>query len=255
MNAHYIHLQETDSTNRYATALDPNTPHGTTIYTDRQTAGRGQRGNSWESEPGKNLTASIILRPEAVVTPKDQFLLSEICAIAIVRTLDRYTAGITIKWPNDIYWNDQKICGILIEHTLTAGRINRTICGIGLNLNQTAFLSDAPNPVSLKNITGNDYDVRDVLEQITAELLGLFDTLPEAADTIHAEFLSRLYRRTGIHPYRCAVRSQSGNDLLMPGDVFKASILTVRPDGMLQLQRPNGAIHTFAFKEVAIVMC
>ena len=156
MTPTYIHLESIRSTNTYLAQNAEGAVHGTVVYADCQTAGRGQRGNSWESADFKNITMSMLLRP-ANVKPSCQFWLSEAVALAVVHTLDRYIDnGVSIKWPNDIYWNDRKICGILVEHSLSGGKIDHTIAGIGLNINQEKFLSDAPNPVSLRQIIGCD---------------------------------------------------------------------------------------------------
>lgn len=229
--------------------------HGTVVYTDRQTAGRGQRGNSWESEPFKNVTMSILLRPKNVA-PNQQFWLSEISALAVERVLSKYIGNVSIKWPNDIYYKDFKICGMLIEHSLSGGKINYTIPGIGINVNQRVFLSDAPNPISLANVLGHEVPTSEILDGIVDEILTMCDLLPEKADEIHREFLSKLYRRDGFHEYQSTIRSTSANGLsvLEEGEHFQARIVNVHPDGMLDLMTTEGHIHTFAFKEVAFVL-
>lgn len=229
--------------------------HGTVVYTDRQTAGRGQRGNSWESEPFKNVTMSILLRPKNVA-PNQQFWLSEISALAVERVLSKYIGNVSIKWPNDIYYKDFKICGMLIEHSLSGGKINYTIPGIGINVNQRVFLSNAPNPISLANVLGHEVPTSEILDGIVDEILTMCDLLPEKADEIHREFLSKLYRRDGFHEYQSTIRSTSANGLsvLEEGEHFQARIVNVHPDGMLDLMTTEGHIHTFAFKEVAFVL-
>lgn len=229
--------------------------HGTVVYTDRQTAGRGQRGNSWESEPFKNVTMSILLRPKNVA-PNQQFWLSEISALAVERVLSKYIGNVSIKWPNDIYYKDFKICGMLIEHSLSGGKINYTIPGIGINVNQRVFLSDAPNPISLANVLGHEVPTSEILDGIVDEILTMCDLLPEKADEIHREFLSKLYRRDGFHEYQSTIRSTSADGLsvLEEGEHFQARIVNVHPDGMLDLMTTEGHIHTFAFKEVAFVL-
>ena len=229
--------------------------HGTVVYTDRQTAGRGQRGNSWESEPFKNVTMSILLRPKNVA-PNQQFWLSEISALAVERELSKYIGNVSIKWPNDIYYKDFKICGMLIEHSLSGGKICYTIPGIGINVNQQVFLSDAPNPISLANVLGHEVPTSEILDGIVDEILTMCDLLPEKADEIHREFLSKLYRRDGFHEYQSTIRSTSADGLsvLEEGEHFQARIVNVHPDGMLDLMTTEGHIHTFAFKEVAFVL-
>lgn len=229
--------------------------HGTVVYTDQQTAGRGQRGNSWESEPFKNVTMSILLRPENVA-PNQQFWLSEISALAVERVLSKYIGNVSIKWPNDVYYKDFKICGMLIEHSLSGGKINYTIPGIGINVNQRVFLSDAPNPISLVNVLGHEVPTSEILDGLVDEILTMCDQLPEKAEEIHREFLSKLYRRDGFHEYQSTIRSASADGLsvLEEGEHFQARIVNVHPDGMLDLMTTEGHIHTFAFKEVAFIL-
>lgn len=229
--------------------------HGTVVYTDRQTAGRGQRGNSWESEPFKNVTMSILLRPENVA-PNQQFWLSEISALAVERVLSKYIGNVSIKWPNDVYYKDFKICGMLIEHSLSGGKINYTIPGIGINVNQRVFLSDAPNPISLANVLGHEVPTSEILDGLVDEILTMCGQLPEKAEEIHREFLSKLYRRDGFHEYQSTIRSAStdGLSVLEEGEHFQARIVNVYPDGMLALMTTEGHIHTFAFKEVAFIL-
>lgn len=145
-----IHINETNSTNNYLQSLcsEQKVEELTVIVADFQTSGRGQRGNSWESDPGKNLLFSTVIFPE-FLEARRQFLISQIISLAIKEELDTYTSDISIKWPNDIYWKEKKICGMLIENDLMGRNINQSIAGIGININQEIFHSSAPNPVSL----------------------------------------------------------------------------------------------------------
>ena len=251
----YIHLEETRSTNSDLAGIAADAVHGTVVYADRQTAGRGQRGNYWESEPGKNITFSILLK-RGNVHPANQFQLSEICALAVARTLRRYTADITVKWPNDIYYKDKKICGILIEHSLSAGKINYTIAGIGINVNQQKFLSDAPNPVSLALILGHEVPLDEVLHGVADEILEMCDKLPAAAESIHREFLRSLYRRDRFFRYRAMKDSVSVDEAetIEEFQEFMAKIVDVAHDGMLKVQTESGKYHVFAFKEIAFII-
>jgi BirA family biotin operon repressor/biotin-[acetyl-CoA-carboxylase] ligase len=150
-----LRLEEVDSTNTYVAKNVAELESATIVTTDNQTAGRGQRGNSWESEPGMNLTFTMLMRPEKFAAIR-QFSLSEAVAVAIVDVIGEELEIFTeIKWPNDIYWRDNKLAGILIEHAVMGSEIMHTIIGVGLNVNQTKFLSDAPNPISLRQILIN----------------------------------------------------------------------------------------------------
>lgn len=242
----YILLKETASTNTYLMRMANILPSGTVIYTNSQSAGRGQRGNSWEAEPGKNLTFSMLIK-DAAVHPAEQFFISEGVSLAIVEFLSRYTDGISIKWPNDIYYNDKKICGILIEHTLQGSAIKNTIIGVGLNINQTKFISDAPNPVSLAQIIDKETSLDEALHTVCEliESLTDFRSFDERkfAD-MHSLYLSKLYRNDGCkHTFA-----------LPSGEQIEAYIHDVEPDGTLCLIDDNHSISRFAFKEIAFVI-
>lgn len=164
-----IALEETDSTNQYISQLCNNLKEDvaelTTVTAEFQTSGKGQRGNTWEAEKGKNLLFSFVLYP-TFLEARRQFILSQMVSLAIKEELSRWSDDITIKWPNDIYWKDKKICGILIENEIAGHHIERSIAGIGININQETFHSDAPNPVSLKQITGREHDRHEILAHI-----------------------------------------------------------------------------------------
>ncbi len=246
--ARYILLHETASTNTYLKRMAQILPSSTVVYTHNQTAGRGQKGNSWESEPGKNLTFSMLIkRPAVAVT--SQFRISEAVSLAIVQELEsRYGQGFAVKWPNDIYWHDRKICGILIELSLDASGIEWVVAGIGLNVNQDRFVSDAPNPVSVKQITGQETDLEQLLHATCEriERLCSFDGTTEA-DFIatHKHYLDALYRHDGM-PHTFA---------LPDGHRLQARIADVEPDGMLVLQHEaDGSLNRYAFKQVSHVI-
>lgn len=243
---HYIHLKETASTNTYTTRMASMLPSGTVIYTYVQTAGRGQRGNSWESEPGKNLSFSLLIK-DIAVRPAEQFYISEGVALAIVEFLSRYTGEITVKWPNDIYWRDLKICGMLTENALQGSSIKTTVIGVGININQTVFRSDAPNPVSLAQIIGREVDLDESL-RLVCSLIEKYTAFTgfsaEDFASLHSRYLSVLYRNDG-RPHTFALPN---------GEQIEATISGVQPDGMLCLVLPDGSIGRYAFKEVAFVI-
>lgn len=241
--AKYILLHETASTNTYLKSVAATLPSGTVVYTHNQTAGRGQRGNSWEAQPGKNITMSMLIKKPAVPVAL-QFYISEAVAVAIARVLNRYTPGFMVKWPNDIYHRDRKVCGILIEHVLGSCGIAHTVIGAGININQTEFLSDAPNPVSLAQLTGEQYDVEALMREVCQEIEGLCQFESQSCLQLHEEFLSLLYRGDGKdYPFA-----------LPDGTQFQATIHCVLPDGTLQLRTPDGTISNYLFKEVKHVI-
>lgn len=250
----YIRLPEVQSTNTYVSEHSSALRDKAVVYADAQTAGRGQRGNTWESEPGKNVTMSIFLRAPKVL-PAQQFYLSEACALAVVVVLGKYIDNVSVKWPNDIYYNDKKICGILIEHSLSAGKIAHTVAGIGLNVNQRVFRSDAPNPVSIYQILGRECDTQTIVEEITEAYLMLCEELPTVAESLHKNFLQNLYRKTGFFRYKTMIDSKSDREEIIPcGAEFMAEIVDVQSNGMLLLRTTSGAVHKFAFKEVMFII-
>ena len=194
-----VRVEETDSTNNYlhARANPKELPEGSVVWADFQTAGRGQIGNAWESEAGANLTFSAVLYPSFLPANR-QFLISQIAALSVKQLLDKYTGEVTIKWPNDIYWRDRKICGMLIENDLSGMSIYSSIIGIGININQKEFRSNAPNPVSLYQITGREYDLEQLMEECDVLTFHVPLIREGAHKTFHladADFFSRLKRR------------------------------------------------------------
>ncbi len=234
-----FYIKETDSTNNLIRKMmqDENLPEGFLVYTDFQTAGKGQPGNTWESEAGKNLLFSIVLYPHEIPI-HEQFVLSEIASLSIKNILAKYTDGISVKWPNDIYWNDRKIAGILIENSLKKNEINYSIIGIGLNINQTIFRSNAPNPVSLKQITGMEMNREIILSEIHTEILHQYEQLDKVS--IHRSYLQSLYRRDNFHAYMDAFTHER----------FLARIETVEADGKLILMTDKNERKAYYFKEI-----
>ena len=239
---HYIKVNQTASTNTYLSRLAATLPGGTVIYTPSQTAGRGQKGNSWESEDGKNLTFSLLLK-HPPVKARDQFYLSEAAAIAVVEVLTSTAGdGFTVKWPNDVYWQDKKVSGMLIENSLNGNDIATSIIGIGINVNQERFVSDAPNPVSLKGITSHEHDLEALLKQVCSSIEQIVNSLGDdtARHDLHRRYLAVLYRNDGtMHPFEDAA-----------GNRFMASIHGIAPDGTLTLRHEDGTCHGYLFKQV-----
>ena len=216
--------------------------------TEFQTAGRGQKGNSWESEKSKNLLFSILLHP-VYVQPSKQFCISEAIALAVVKSLKEIVAeesvakDFSVKWPNDIYWKNKKIAGILIENELFGSTIRDCIVGVGININQQIFLSDAPNPVSLYNILGVNTNVEEVLDAIIKQFVANVSMIENGQTALlHKEYMDSLFRRKGIYPYRDA------------DSEFMATIKDVREDGRLILIDSDDKERIYEFKEVAIVL-
>ena len=221
------------------------------VTADYQTHGHGQVNTVWESARGENLLFSFLFRPEHI-TAGEQFFLSEIACLAVAHTLDAYTEGISVKWPNDVYHHDRKICGMLLRHTLSGAQISATLVGIGLNLNQKQFVGDAPNPVSLRQIIGRPVDREEVLNRFAHHFDRLLRTVtPPDPDErlaqrqrLHGEYLRRLYHHDGAHDY---VDTASG-------ETFSAHIIDVAPTGQLTLRTTDGRLRHYHFKEVRFVV-
>ena len=201
------------------------------LYTGYQTAGRGQTGNSWESEADKNLLCSILLPPN-----KNLYFLNIAVGVAIIRLISE---PLTIKWPNDIYWRDKKLAGILVENAIIGNEVKYSIAGIGLNLNQTKFVSDAPNPLSLKQITGNEYNIdqwmKDLLDAVHA-------VLNEPEEAIWTYYKAHLYRREGWYPF------------VDKNGTFEARISDVLPTGEIILCDRQGNQRIYEFKQIRYVL-
>ena len=242
---HRIHLAEVASTNGYARELV--TDGGAVLVTaDYQTAGRGQRGNSWESASGVNLLFSLVITPVGVPASQ-QFVLCELISVALCEVLSRYVPDVRIKWPNDIYYRDQKLCGILIEHDLEGMHLSRTIIGVGLNVNQVHFTGDAPNPMSLFQILGHEVDREVLLCEVVDHFMALFAQYTAACptlcrDALHERYSGLLYRR-GVE----ATFRDGGGD-------FSAILCDVAHDGRLLLVDGEGKKRSYLFKEVAYVL-
>ncbi|MGL5937262.1 MAG: biotin--[acetyl-CoA-carboxylase] ligase [Phocaeicola sp.] len=284
----WLYKEEVDSTNRYLVELAncETLPHLYTVWADYQHAGRGQRENSWESEAGKNLTFSTLLYPKGIRANR-QFLLSQSIAIAIESVLSTYVDGITIKWPNDIYHNNRKICGVLIEHDLQGSWVVRTVVGIGLNLNQGRFLSNAPNPVSLCQILGYPVNREKILKELLIKIgesllwssssqfeKGLLNDTGEEKSSfcrkdrilldesksalskeVSEEFNSEPSRESLFQLQRSYFQLQYRREGMhrfrdAQGE-FSAQLMEILPDGHLILQDEAGVKRSYAFKEVS----
>ena len=176
----FIELQSIDSTNKYAMGIvhahhlpdgQDEAQHGTAIFSHEQTAGKGQRGKNWVSEKGSNIALSILLNPYPLRV-QDQFKLSVCVAVSVHELFSKYASDETkIKWPNDLYWRDRKAGGILIENVISSGQSETgnwqwAVAGIGININQTSFRADVPNPVSLKQITGKSFNPIELAKEL-----------------------------------------------------------------------------------------
>lgn len=256
-----------ESTNNYCKLLDINSVEEfTVVCARRQTAGIGQQGNVWVSEAGKNLTFSLILKP-TFINAADQYNLTMALALAVAETLEqqfsdlhspssvpsspfsvrRSPFSVLIKWPNDIYVGDRKVCGILTTNHLSDGHISSSICGIGLNVNQTVFPDWVPNPTSLllESPSGqNPFDLDAVLGALLDNILRRYSQLrqPSAFGTLRADYLRRLYR-LGVEA-----------DYIHDGQPLRATITGIDRYGHLQLTTASGTNLSCAMKEIRFVI-
>jgi BirA family biotin operon repressor/biotin-[acetyl-CoA-carboxylase] ligase len=250
-----VHLHEVGSTNTYIRENIASLHAPAFVYTDIQSAGRGQRGNTWEAEPYANLLFSLLWCPRALPANK-QFSLSEAVALSIVDALALLGVTAMVKWPNDIYVADRKICGILIENSVMGSDLRSSVIGAGINLNQKSFSVNLPNPVSVVQLTGVATDIEkfiDTLESIMVPYLGMAET-EKGREELHAKFMRSLWRGDGkFYPFLDAATKKR----------FEASICDVEPMGHLILRvkntRDDGSCESyakrrFAFKEVEFLL-
>ncbi|NWJ49725.1 MAG: biotin--[acetyl-CoA-carboxylase] ligase [Bacteroidetes bacterium] len=248
IGSHIIEIEETASTNIYTDKLlrSKKQIEGTVIIAYNQTAGQGQDQNKWESEPFQNLTFSIILYP-TFLSPSDQFQLSKAMSLGIIdflkSILQEHHEIIKIKWPNDIYVGNKKICGILIQNSITGNCLSDSIVGIGLNVNQSTFKSDAPNPISIKNLTGKEINLKDCLPAIYNALNYRYNQLANHQDgIIKQNYIDALYRFGEWHKYK------------IDKSILTAKINGISAYGQLLLEGKNGSNYVCNIKEVAYVL-
>ena len=202
-----------------------------------QSGGRGRRGRTFVSADG-GIYMSLVVPASSYGNVET---LTTRCALGVSDALSSLGFDSAIKWVNDIYLDGRKICGILIEHDTEDGFITRTIAGIGININQETFTSDAPNPVSLKNITGREYDTDSILSEYVRHLQGRFARI-SSADDIHNEFRDSLYRLNEPHRFE----DESG--------IFTGRITDVEPHGALTVEREDGTRRAYLFKEIKYII-
>lgn len=245
-----MYIATVNSTNDYL-RLHPDV---VTLRTDFQTSGRGQAGNHWESEQGQNLLFSTRLK-EIGLAATDQWFINMLVAVALYETLNAklstLNSTLTIKWPNDLYYGDKKLAGVLIENTLLGTRIADSIIGIGLNLNQTEWHSDAPNPISLKQITGEDYDPDEIMNIFLTTLAQLMPNM----NRIRSDYMQHLYRREGFYWWEeREVSTMPTMNGQRTEQSFEAQIVDITSQGELVLQTHNQDIKTYHFKQIKYIL-
>lgn len=238
----YYYVPRTTSTNDLAFTLPLPKETGIQIISaEEQTAGRGQGNSSWESESGKNLTFSIVCRAE-FVEPSKQFCVLQAAALAVRHVLAKICDDVTIKWPNDIYIGNKKASGTLIQCDMENGKTRRMVIGVGLNVNQETFTSNAPNPVSLHNVVNHELNRDDLLHSIAERFAVEYDDLRFGVNGIRKRYTSHLFRNEGSHEYK----DKNGT--------FAATFAKVEDDGHLVLRDNKGTERVYGFKEVEFVL-
>lgn len=237
-----VTIKQVDSTNSFLKNLLSNSkpvPEGTVIMAEEQYAGRGQQQNTWHSEPGKNLTFSLLLKPH-FLSVSDQFDLNRAASLGVYDALQPILGDqLKIKWPNDIYYGDRKLGGMLIENTIQGGQLKDSVIGIGLNINQENFPSGASNATSVKQILQKDYDLTLLLSEICKYIEVYYLKLKAGQiDFVRNAYLSRLY-------WLNEVKSFESNDR-----VFNGTVKNVLPNGLLAIEDTNGRQLEFNLKEL-----
>ncbi|MBN1598099.1 MAG: biotin--[acetyl-CoA-carboxylase] ligase [Bacteroidales bacterium] len=232
-------LDTVSSTNNYLKSLlkSGEIPEGTVIMADYQSEGRGRGNNGWHSAKGMNLIFSILFKPG--ISAGDHFFLTEFISLAITDALKSVGIETTIKWPNDIYWRNKKLAGLLIENIINQDKVQTCIVGIGLNVNETDFPEDLPNPISIKQIIKRGMDREELLNQILKALDIRYHQLTiNDFIFIHNEYNNQLYLRDTVSHYK------------VKGEIVEAAVIGIRKNGELKLQHLNGEIKKYLFGEV-----
>ena len=219
-------------------------PEGTVVLANHQTDGIGQSGNSWSSEEGKNLTFSVLLRPTFLPVAA-QFELHKVLSVAVCTTLQQLLPerdDIRIKWPNDIYVGNRKICGMLVNNKISGNSYTFAVAGIGLNVNQTAFDPSLPNPTSLKTVAGKDFETFDILHDLLHEI-GVWYTKLKLGETetINKHYLQNLLNLGQQKSYR------------YHNETIDATITGIDKFGHLQLQTSDNKSITCDIKEIQYI--
>ena len=235
-------LDATDSTNSYLRQMSKNKDleKWTVVTADYQSQGRGQKGAIWQSERGKNLICSVLVKLDDFHA-EDQFMLNCAVSLGIHHYLKRYNLPkLKIKWPNDIMSVSKKLGGILIENTLVSNKINQSIIGIGININQEIFSTDLPMAVSIKQLTKNEIP-RDVfLTDLLNAIQNKFELLFEKRfDELWSQYEASLYRKDKAHMF------ENSN-----GEQYMGIIRGVSKQGSLLIEREDESIDAYNFKEV-----
>jgi len=247
MQFNIINIQKVESTNSYAQLqIENNFLHeGDVIFTMYQNNGKGQGENSWESEQGSNLLISIVLEP-TMIYASQQFVLTQLVSLALVDLINKYLSvtsnlhDVKVKWPNDIYVGDNKIAGILFQNFIKGNKIEHSIVGIGINVNQKEFFSSAPNPISIIHFVNEATNVNQLLNELLTNVGANYEkyTFESSFAELKIKYLKKMYN------YNIWV-NYSAND-----STFKGKIIDVDEYGRLVVKLKNGSKRLFMYKEI-----
>ena len=241
------HIDPIDSTNNFAFELckKAKVKEGSVYITDDQYAGRGHYQNHWESEKGKNLTVSLVIHP-GFIEPSQQFLITQFISLAITDFLKTIVNknDVKIKWPNDIYIKDSKVCGILIQNSIVGNKTDYSIVGIGLNVNQKEFYSDAPNPISIINCINEESDLEKLLNSLLGFIGDRYKKLNNKSElpAIESEYLMNLYRYNKT------------SDFIDENGFFAGKIVGIGEYGRLIISSGSSIVKQYNFKEIEFVL-
>ena len=238
-------LQEVDSTNNELLRHVGDYDNLSVIAAVNQTAGRGQRGNRWVSAPGDNLTFSFLLKPSGLPA-REVMAVTCFATLAVRDALRAEGVPAVVKWPNDIYVGNRKICGMLVENGLDGADIAWSVVGIGINLNQTEFPGEVLNATSLRRLTGRTYEPAPFLEKLCHGLEALLPELAsrEGRDGLRAAYEKDLFRKDSPAAYRD----------LTTGEEFTGILRGITPEGLLRVEKAEGPEKTFGFKEISYIL-
>lgn len=240
------HFDSLGSTNEHAVDLimKGQAQEGLVIGTSEQTQGKGHGSNSWESAQGKNLTFSLILEP-GFLEASDQFFLTKIVSLSLQKTVQKYLSGhsVQIKWPNDLYCGVRKLAGVLIQNFLKGNTIEYSVVGIGLNVNQEEFYSNAPNPVSMKQCAHQEFDLEHLSKELLETISFYYEELQKESGRkqISDQYLKYLYQ------YKVVAKYQDNQG------IFSGKIVSINAFGQLVIEDESGNPRVYDFKEVVFL--
>lgn len=243
MKFEILHIQSLPSTNQYLFNLisEEDVVEGLVINTESQTAGKGMGTNLWESESGKNLSFSLLIKPD-FMKPENQFVITQIVSLAIQNVCQKNLnrEDVKIKWPNDIYVGNKKLAGILVQNIIKANNISHSVIGIGLNVNQMNFVSDAPNPVSMRQLSGIEFNRDKLLNEILFEIQENYSRIKiyPVSVWLKSRYLENLFRINQVHLFT----DKNGK--------FKGEIVGIDDFGQLKIKKSDGEITLYGYKEV-----